>query len=485
MKMFDVLIVGAGAAGLSAASVAASQGLSVALIDDNAAPGGQFFRQLPAEFRRAGKTAFDKDERGPALYAVVKHPSVTYLPRTVAWHMPAEGTIAVAGEAFSDHLQARLIVIAAGAYDRPVPFPGWTLPGVVTAGGLQNLIKGQRVIPGRRAVVVGNGPLVLLTAASLARAGAQLVAVAEAAPAAGRLLSHLAGLASAPDIVRQAIGYSAAIARSGAARFFGWTVIEARGEGEVAEVALAPIDASGTLDRGRSRTFRADLLVSAFGLLPSIELLRLCGADMTWNALRGGWLPERSSDFETSRPGVFAIGDGSAIGGVELALVEGRLMGLIAARRLGRAPDGPSSRQGDADRARLARLHRFRGALEELYRPPRSFLGLATPETVVCRCEEVTMSGLAELGAQGIAGISALKSTTRAGMGRCQGRNCMPTLVQLAARAGSLAPEQVPLPNARPPARPVLLKDMLRTPTPPLGPPDPATAHLPRGERVG
>ena len=171
MKGTDIVIVGAGPAGLSTAAVAAKHGMSVALIDDNALPGGQYFRQLPHAFRRTAKTPFDKDERGPALYSVVDHPNVTYLARTVVWDMPEEGVVAFAGEKQSGHMRGRLIVVAAGAYDKPVPFPGWTLPGVRDGWRVAESVKGQRVIPGKRAVVVGNGPLVLLASASLARAG--------------------------------------------------------------------------------------------------------------------------------------------------------------------------------------------------------------------------------------------------------------------------------------------------------------------------
>jgi thioredoxin reductase len=485
MQDFDIAVIGAGAAGLSTAAVAAGQGASVAVFDDNALPGGQYFRQLPTSFIRTCKIAFDKDvDRGRLLYQAVTHRNVTYYPSATVWNVLEGNVLAFSGAARSDHVRARLIVVAAGAHDRPVPFPGWTLPGVVTAGGLQNLIKGQRVIPGRRAVVAGNGPLVILVGANLVRAGARLLATAEAAPVARRAMRDAIGLAAAPGIVRQAADYASTVFRSGAQRLSGWTVIEARGAGECEEVVLAPIDAAGQIDRAAARNFAADLLVTGFGLVPSIEILRICAVDLGWSRLRGGWLPRRSEDFETTRPGIFAVGDGSAIGGVEIALVEGRLMGLIAAQRLGLIGPDERRRLAAGDVARLKRLSRFRAALERIYEPPRNFLHLITPETMVCRCEEVTSARLQERRDAGLVGINALKSATRAGMGRCQGRNCLSTLIDLESEATGAPRELVPLSGARPPARPVLLQDLLATPMPPLEPPDPALAHLPRGQRV-
>jgi NADPH-dependent 2,4-dienoyl-CoA reductase/sulfur reductase-like enzyme len=486
VREFELVIVGAGAAGLSTATVAAELGVKVAIFDDNALPGGQYFRQLPTEFRRVGKTVFDKDvDRGRELYKVVQHPNATYFPRTVVWNMPEDGVLAFTGDEQSDQVRAEVIVVAAGAHDRPVPFPGWTLPGVATAGGLQNLIKGQRAIPGRRAVVAGNGPLVLLVAANLARAKVDLVATAEVAPVARRVWRQLPDLAASPQIFWQGIEYATTVLRSGAPQLAGWTVIEARGDRECEEVVLAPIDAAGHVDRRAARAFAADLLVTGFGLLPSTELLRICGVELNWSTLRGGWLPRRSAEFETSRPGVFTVGDGSAIGGVEIALVEGRLMGLVAAQRTGRLSSDEGHRLGRGDTARLSRLERFRTALERLYEPPTTYLDLLTPATIVCRCEEVTAAQLREWQEEGYASVNALKSATRSGMGRCQGRNCLCTLIDMVAQAGEITPDQVELPRARPPARPVLLKNLLSTPVPRVSPPDPSKAHLPRGERVG
>lgn len=485
MKTVDVAIIGAGAAGLTAAAVAAGHGARVAVLDDNALPGGQYFRQLPAGYRRTARTVFDKDQpRAEALYQATRHPGVEYLSNAVVWESPEEGVLSFTHGAGSGKLRAALIVIASGAADRPVPFPGWTLPGVVTAGGLQNLIKGQRVIPGRRAVVAGNGPLVLLVSASLARAGARLIEAVEAAPIHRRVLGAVPDLLAAPTIVRQAIDYRMAILRAGATLRTGWTVVEARGDGECEEVVVAPIDADGRVDRGRARTHAADLLVTGFGLQSSTELARGMGLALHWHPLRGGWLPVRDQEFETSRRNVFAIGDGAGIGGVEMALAEGRLMGLIAAERLGRLAAADAIGLKRPATATLARLVRFRSALERLYAPPRNYLDLLTPDTVVCRCEEVTADEIRRRQADGFANAMQLKFSTRMGMGRCQGRNCFRTLSAIVATSMGVPEKDVQLPRTQSPARLVTFNDLLQEPVEPPVAPNLETAHLPRGEKV-
>jgi NADPH-dependent 2,4-dienoyl-CoA reductase/sulfur reductase-like enzyme len=391
----DLAVVGAGPAGLAAAGEAADYGLSVVLLDNNERPGGQYFRQPPKTFRRRTPSPFARDwVRADELFRVLDHPGVTYLPNAVVWDSPEPSTLAYAAGADSGRVRAGCVVIAAGAYDRPVPFPGWTLPGVMTAGGVQNLIKGERVVPGSRAAVVGNGPLLLVVAAGLVRAGVRLEALAEAAPVRRRAWAQAARLAAAPSILSLAASYRATLLRARVPYRTGESVVAAEGDGEVRAVTLAPIDVAGRLDRARARRVEVDTLVVGFGLTPSVELTKLLGCAHAFNPLRGGWLPVRSPALETSVPGVFAAGDGTGIGGVELALVEGRFAGLGAALRLGRAQPGRVEGRQRSLAARLRRLHRFRAALERVFAPPASYLDLLTDGTVVCRCEEVTYGEL-------------------------------------------------------------------------------------------
>jgi NAD(P)H-nitrite reductase large subunit len=274
-------------------------------------------------------------------------------------------------------------------------------------------------------------------------------------------------LLAAPHILRRGLGYRAALLRAGVRTRAGHTIVQARGDDDgVTGALVAPIDTTGHVDRSRTRAHDVDTIVAGFGLTPSVELTRLLGCRHRWDARRGGLVPERSADLETTVPGVFAVGDGAGIGGAEVALAEGRLAAWCAASRLGR--DRPA-RDEPRLRAAVMRLHRVRDAIATLWTPPTSFLELLTPDTIVCRCEEVR---LRDLDAAIEDGLEPLKAGTRVTMGRCQGRNCVSTVCALVARARGVSQAEIEPPRARPPARPIPLGDLLHEPLPPARPPE-------------
>lgn len=478
MNDTDLAIVGAGPAGMVAAAEAAALGLTVTLLDDNARPGGQYFRQPPLSFRHTGQMFLDKDRsRGAALAQALDHPSITHWQDAVVWDMPEPGVLAVAAGERSGRVYAKAVLIATGAQDRPVPFPGWTLPGVISAGGLQNLLKGQRVVPGKRAVVVGNGPLLLLIGANLVRAGVEVAAVVEAAPIRSRVVSALPMLARAPDMLALAIRYRAVLARAGVPVLTGWTATAATGMDVVSSCRVAPIDAEGRIDRASERSFDCDLLVTGFGLMPSLELPRLLGADLAYDRRRGGWTVTRDADFQCSVRHVYVAGDGAGIGGAEMALLEGRIAARAIARKLGKtAPDDASLRSG------WARRDAFRRGLEAIYAPPASFLDLLTDDTVICRCEDVTVGDIARRRGELAGSVTQIKATTRLSMGRCQGRNCLVTLASMVAQQTGVDVSTIAPPRPRPPLRTIPIGDLAFEDIPP--PDIPADPHLPRKQRV-
>ena len=368
-------IVGAGPAGLAAASEAVNHGLSVTLMDDNSQPGGQYFRQLPHQFHRAHRIRSGLAER---LFKVIDHPRLHYLPDCVVWNVPDPGVLAYAAGADSGRVRADTIIIAAGATDRPLPFPGWTLPGVITAGGSQNMIKGQGVRPGEHVVVAGNGPLLLVAATTLLDAGATVRAVVEAAPFQRKAWLRLASLSRSPSLLAQALSWRLRLAAAGIPFLTGQAVIEAHGESALEAVSVASIDHRGSISRTSVTTLQADCLVLGNGLAPAVELTRLAGCAHHHDPLLGGWTPRRSADLETTVPGLYAVGDGAAVGGMELALAEGRT--AVSAALLQRSPSASLLRRRRDLARRLGRLDRFRAAVADIFAPPETFLELITPE---------------------------------------------------------------------------------------------------------
>jgi len=442
-----VAIIGAGPAGLACATELVEGGRSVVLIDDNRMAGGQYFRQLPAGYRVAPDAKLLRDKaRFDGLAKVLSHPNVRYLPQATVWAAPTVRTIAYASPQGSGRIRASAIVIASGAQERSLPFTGWTLPGVVSAGGCLNLAKAHGLVPTGRVVVAGNGPLVLVAAATLIAADADVIAIVEAQRDRRLAPAALAGAVSAPGILATAMGYRARIMRSKASFRTGWMVCEARGDETLEKVALAPIGPEGRPILTDCRWLPADMLVLGYGLLPGTEAARMLGCRIAMVPDLNGAVPWRAPNLETSVEGVYAIGDGAGIGGVEIALLEGR---IAAHAILGPRPSERLSK-------RYAALDRFRRKLNLAYRLP-SDLVAATDETILCRCEEISLGRLRADANSARGSLNALKTSSRLGMGRCQGRNCLHAASGL---LGFDAQAQPTYPRIRPPLRPVQLAQL-------------------------
>lgn len=437
-----VVIVGAGPAGISCASVLANRGQDVVLIDDNRAVGGQYFRQLPETYQAEPNNSLLRDtDRFKPLSEIIHNPRVKFLSSTTVWGSPDSKTIAYAGPDGSGRLQARAIVIATGAQEKVIPFPGWTLPGVITAGGCLNLAKGHGLVPSGRIVVCGNGPLVLVVAATLIAANADVVCVAEAQSDIKLAKLALHGLMLSPRIFATAIKYRAKIFASSAFYHSNSIVAAVRGKNSLEAVCLAPLGKDGLPYHKHAKWMEADTLVTGYGLIPNLDLPRLFGCDIVFDPSLNGYVPFRSEFGQTSKKGIFAVGETGGIGGVEIALLEGR---IAAYAIMGETP--PAS-----TKANYHRIDRFRRALNLAYQLNNP-LRAATPDTIICRCEELTLQQLREAFENSGSTLNTLKTATRLGMGRCQGRYCLDSTASLLG----FDPDENPVyPRPRPPLRPL------------------------------
>ncbi|KDN73120.1 oxidase [Streptomyces olindensis] len=462
----DLAVIGAGPAGLAAALAACARGVRVALVDAATEAGGQFYRQ-PAAGLRAG--------RPEALHH-----------RWRTWERLRDGLAASAVRVLTDHhvwavergpdgftvhallgpeqeepaeVHARAVILATGGYEQVLPFPGWTLPGVVTAGGAQAMLKGGLVVPGRRAVVAGSGPLLLPVATGLAAAGVEVAALVEST-APRRLAGHVPALAGK---LAEGAGYAARLLRHRVPVLTRHTVVRAHGGGTMTPrpdgamaprtdgaplrltgVTVAALDGDGRVRPGTERHLPCDTLAVGHGMLPHTDLADGLGCRLD------GLAVAVDAEQRTDVPGVWAAGEATGVGGAALALAEGHLAGRSAAARLrGTTPDPAPA----AVKART-KLRRSAAALDSAYAPPAHWPEQVTDDTVICRCEEVTAGAVRDALDLGAGDERTVKLLTRAGMGWCQGRMCSTAVAGLAGCP--------PTPSRRPFARPVPLGVLAR-----------------------
>jgi hydrogen cyanide synthase HcnB len=461
MNAWPLIVVGGGPAGIAAAIEAARAGLRCLLVDEAPAPGGQIYRRLPREFQVRDRHGLSRDHRrGDRLRAELARfrDRVEVRCGTSVLDIVDGRQVVCAGpDGTSAWLTADRLVLATGAYDRPVPFPGWTLPGVVTAGGAQTLVKTMRVRPGERALVAGTGPLLMVVAGQLHRAGVRVVGVLEA----GRSAFTAGMLARAwryPGLVADGARYRLALARAGIPVRYHHTVVEAHGDTEVRAVSYGPVDPVDWRPvRYRRLRVDVDLVVAGFGFVPNVELCELAGCRTEYRGRLGGWVPVRDGTTQTTVPGVFAAGDGAGVAGALVAVEEGRIAGITAAEQAGAITAAEAERRRRPPLRRLRSLTAVRTGLDEISYPRPGLAELATGATLVCRCEEVTRAEVRAAIGEGAGDLSAVKLLTRLGMGACQGRNCGPSTAAMLCAATGCRPEAAGRINPRPPVKPVRL----------------------------
>jgi D-hydroxyproline dehydrogenase subunit alpha len=438
--VIDVAVVGAGPAGLAAALAAGDLGCEVTLIDAGSGLGGQLYRP-GLLFPGRGPAHRATEQLPPSLTRIRQVRQVRHLAATSAGPAARDHdgvvTLWVGGleGGAETTVEVRAVVLAAGAAELVLPFPGWDLPGVTTAGAAQALLKSQGVTVGQRVLVGGSGPLLLPVAASLADAGVHVVAVLEATPAPADL-PQAAGLAAFPGQLPEATGRAALLARLGVPVRTGYAVVACRGAGRVERAVIARLDEDWRPVPGSQREETADAVHVSFGFSPALELPRALGCAEVPHGSRPTAAVARDADQATSVPGVFAAGQVTGAGGVDVAELEGYLAGMSAAHYLGRLDPAAYAERTRTLRARLEDARRLAGRLDEAYPLPAGWLEWPDAGTVVCRCQETHWSDIGAAMAGGARSVPAVQEATRCGTGYCRGRVCGPAL-QYAVSAAS------------------------------------------------
>ena len=448
----DLIILGAGPAGMAAAARAAKLGLSVLLLDEQPRAGGQIYRNIAQSGPERAAILGEDYAQGLPLAKALGQPGITHLAGAVVWQIDASGDVAFSRNGRAEAAQGKRVLIANGALERAMPLPGWTLPGVMTAGAAQILLKSAGVVA-ERAVLAGSGPLLYLIAAQMLRAGTPPMALIETQTR-GDFLRSLRYLPSALIGWRylwKGAQMLAALRKAGVRRYKDATRLEVLGKDRAQAIRF--------FQAGQYHRIACDTVLLHHGIVPNTQATRSLRLPHLWDERQRAFRPRIDAWGRTGAPVIFAAGDGAGITGAKAAELAGALAALEIAHDLGHLAAG--------DRDLAARPLRFRLRLERAVRP---FLDTAFPafrgalapadSTIICRCEEVTAGAIRHYGGLGCFGPNQAKAFGRAGMGPCQGRYCGLTVTELLAAHHGLPQAQVGAYRIRPPLKPVTLGEI-------------------------
>ena len=435
--MHNVVIIGAGPAGLSASLAAAAAGAPVLLIDSNPRLGGQYWRMSADDFQDQHNQHFDLDTGLLLINAVKARKEIEVWSGSQIWsatNKDGKNTLRVIYQGKERIVNTENLILCTGAYDRTLPFPGWDIPGVMTPGGVQSLLKGHGVLAGKRVIVAGSGPFLLPVAAGVIKAGGSVVALLEASKSRRWLTSFFVLLENISKI-KEAFYYIKTISEAKVRARFGQAVIAAHAasNGELESVDIAKIDRNFRIKKVQN--IKCDVAAIGWGFTADTSLAGSLGCNQLV-AKDDGVVVWVDGEQQTSIPGIFAAGEITGIGGSDLSMAEGVIAGISAAKFV-----GCNVEVLKAHRKRRAKRQRFANALIRAYPIKPGWKSWLKDETIICRCEEVCLSDLKHsINELGATDSRTAKLLTRCGMGLCQGRICGRFVVDLVANELNLSP---------------------------------------------
>lgn len=449
----DLVVIGAGPAGMAAAIAGAELGLNVAVLEEQRLPGGQIYRNIEKVGPELSTILGPDYVRGRDLAgAFVASSCEKFLGATV-WDVAPDLTVTALHRGRSLQIKSAQLIVATGAMERASPFPGWTLPGVLNAGAAQIALKSGGSVPSGLIVLIGGGPLLLLVACQLLSAGATITGIVETSPRGNVIgaVPFLPGALLAPKMLLKGLGMMRCIRQAGIPWYSAASDLLIEGTDRVNAVSFK--------EGSRGRRLEADTVLLHHGVVPNTQISRLLRVDHDWNSRQQAWHPRRDESCQTSLSGLRVAGDGGGIAGAVAAELEGRLAAIGAAHALGRLSASQRDQRVYPLRRALRAQHRIRPFLDMLYRPP-GWITAPAGETIVCRCEEVTAGEIAQTTQLGSLGPNQTKFFSRCGMGPCQGRICGLPVTGIMARELGRSPADIGAYHIRAPLKPIPLASM-------------------------
>jgi len=455
VQSVDIAIIGAGPAGMAAAIAARRHGASVALFDEQPATGGQIYRGI-TQVTSARLDILGPDYgEGATLASSFATSGARHLAGAAVWQVTSERLVHFLQEGRVQSLQANAVLLCTGAMERPFPIPGWTLPGVLTAGAAQIMLKGSGMAPTSPAVLAGCGPLLYLLGWQYVRAGVPIAAIVDTTDGGDyrRAIRHVAGALAGWQYLKKGLELMATLKKAGVPFYKGATNLHVLGKDSATGIGFE----SG----GMSRTIDTSLVLLHQGVVPNTQFSWSLRAGHIWDEVQLCWSPVTSKWGELDVPGVYVAGDGGGIGGARVAALQGEISGLAAAAQCGHLPLATRDQLAAPLRADIRKNLSIRPFLDALYQPKKANR-VPADGTIVCRCEEVTAGDIRSYVELGCTGPNQAKSFGRCGMGPCQGRQCGLTVTEVIADARGVPPTEIGYFRIRPPIKPITLGELAR-----------------------
>jgi len=449
----DLIVIGAGPAGMAAALTAASLGLKTVLLDEQPGAGGQIYQNVTRADANVAALLGPDYMHGRTLADQLIRSGTELRQGALVWDVARDLTVTALQDNLSFQLRAPQLIAATGAMERASPLPGWTQPGVLNAGATQIALKRAAAVPSVPVVLAGAGPLLLLVGCQLLDAGVIVAGIVETSPSANRVaaLRHLPAALAAPEYLLKGLRMMRRLRSAGIPWFTQATDLAVEGKTQAEALRFSA--------GGRSHRIEAGVVLLHHGVVPNTQLSRLLRVEHDWDGAQLAWGPRVDAWGETSLAGFRIAGDGTSIAGALAAEASGALAAIGAAHAMRRLSDNERDQRAAPLMRALARQLRIRPFLDALYRPPE-WINAPADETVVCRCEEVTAGRVREMARLGCQGPNQTKFFSRCGMGPCQGRICGLGVTQILARELGKPPAEVGAYRIRAPLKPVPMSSL-------------------------